>query len=162
MRVEVNTNGTFVGRTNDATLVMNGVNGNASGIKGALKFQSRVCVLPGGGGISVVGNKITVTNAAAVTLLIAVKTSYKNYHDVSGDPEAITKNQIAGAYKKWWNGNVADGIDTTLRDHIAAHQKLFRRVELNLGETDGINLPTDERIAHFAEGHDPQLAAAAK
>jgi alpha-L-fucosidase 2 len=159
LSVEVNTNEPFVGKINDATLVMNGINGSSSGIKGALKFQSRVRVLPGGGGITVEGDKISVTNADSVTLLIAAATSYKNYHDVSGDPEAITKNQIAGAYKKWWNGNVADGIDTTLQDHIAAHQKLFRRVELNLGETDAINLPTDQRIAHFAEGRDPQLAA---
>jgi hypothetical protein len=28
---------------------MNGVNGDANGIKGALKFQVRVCVLPGSG-----------------------------------------------------------------------------------------------------------------
>jgi alpha-L-fucosidase 2 len=157
--VEVNTNGPFGGRTNDATLVMNGINGNAYGVKGALKFQSRVRVLPVGGEITVVGNRISVTNANAVSLLIAAATSYKNYRDVSGDPEAVTKNQIAGAYKKWWSGNVADGIDTTLTDHIDAHQKLFRRVELNLGESDAMNLPIDERIAHFAAGKDPQLAA---
>jgi alpha-L-fucosidase 2 len=36
---------------------------------------------------------------------------------------------------------------------------LFRRVELNLGGTDAMKLPTDERIQHFAEGNDPQLAA---
>jgi alpha-L-fucosidase 2 len=157
--VEVNTNELFVGKIIDATLVMDGVNGNASGIKGALKFQSRVRVLCGGGGIAVEGDEISVTNAESVTLLITAATSYKNYRDVSGDPEAITKSQIAGACKKWWSGNVADGIDTTLADHIAAHQKLFRRVELNLGETDAMNLPTDERIAHFAEGHDLQFAA---
>jgi alpha-L-fucosidase 2 len=157
--MEVNTNELFVGKIIDATLVMDGVNGNASGNKGALKFQSRVRVLCGGGGIVVEGDKISVTNADSVTLLIAAATSYKNYHDVSGDPEAIVKKQIAGAYQKWWSGNVADGIDTTLTDHIAAHQKLFRRVELNLGETDAMNLPTDERIKNFKNGNDPQLAA---
>jgi alpha-L-fucosidase 2 len=104
-------------------------------------------------------NKISVANADSVTLLIAAATSYKNYQDVSGDPETITQQQITRAYKKWYSGNVADGIDTTLSDHIAAHQKLFRRVELNLGETDAMKLPTDERIAHFADGNDPQLAA---
>ena len=160
MSVEVNTNAPLV---NDATLVMRGVNGKSDGIKGALKFQVRVCVLPSfhdiHGKILADADKISVTHADSVTLLIAAATSFKNYHDVSGDPEAITKNQIAGAYKKWWNGHVADGIDTTLADHIAAHQKLFRRVELNLGETDSMKLPTDERIAHFADGNDPQLTA---
>ena len=104
-------------------------------------------------------DKISVANANSVTLLIAAATSYKNYHDVSGDPEAITKQQIAGAYYKWRCGNFDNGVDTTLADHIAAHRELFRRVELNLGETDAMKLPTDERIRHFAEGNDPQLAA---
>jgi alpha-L-fucosidase 2 len=159
MSVEVNTNAPFVGVTSDATLVMRGVNGESGGIKGALKFQARVCVLSIHGKILADADKISVANADSVTLLIAAATSYKNFKDVSGDPEAATKKQIAGAYKKWWNGNVANGIDTTLADHIAEHQRLFRRVELNLGETDAMKLPTDERIRHFADGHDPQLAS---
>jgi len=93
-----------------------------------------------------------------VTLFIAAATSYKNYHDVSGNPEAITKKQIAGADEKWAMGSIRAGLDTMLADHIAAHQKLFRRVSLDLGETDSMKLPTDVRIAHFAEGNDPQLA----
>ena len=159
MSVEVNTNAPFVGATNDATLVMRGVNGQSSGIKGALKLQTRVCVLPSHGKISADADKISVTNADSVTLLIAAATSYKNYHDVSGDPEAITKQQIAGAYYKWRCGSFDNGIDTTRADHIAAHRELFRRVELNLGKTDAMKLPTDERIQHFAGGNDPQLAA---
>ncbi len=157
-------------RIEDAdTLVMNGTNGEDSGIQGALKFQARVRILTKGGLINslpatpltstnVDSASISVQNADSATVLIAVATSYKNYHDVSGDPEAITKKQIAGAYEKWWKGHFDDGVDTTLKDHIAAHQKLFRRVELDLGETEAMKLPTDERIKHFAEGHDPQLA----
>ena len=40
VNAEVSTNGPFVGKTNGATLVMRGVNGEASGIRGALKFRS--------------------------------------------------------------------------------------------------------------------------
>ncbi len=156
--VEVNTRSPFAGKTNDATLVMNGVNGDAQRIKGALTFQARVRVLSDQGNILPGAGKITVTGADSVTLLIAAATSYKNYHDVSGDPEAIVKKQISGAREKWLNGHYRDGLDTTLRDHIAAHQSLFRRVALDLGETDAMKLPTDVRIAHFAEGKDPQLA----
>jgi len=141
-----------------ATLLMTGVNGDARGIKGALKFQARIRVLQAQGTVTATADKISVSNANSVTLLIAATTSYKNYHDVSGDPVAITKKQVANAEDKWMNGNVRDGIDTTLRDHIAAHQKLFRRVTLDLGVTDSVKLPTDVRIAHFAEGNDPQLA----
>ncbi len=157
--MELNARAAILGETNTATLVMNGVNGEARGIPGGLKFQARVCVLPSHGKILAGADKISVANADSVTLLIAAATSYKNYHDVSGQPEVIAKDQIAGAYHKWWNGQVADGRDTTRQNHIAAHQKLFRRVDLNLGESDAMQLPTDVRIAHFAEGKDPQLAA---
>jgi len=133
------------------TLVMNGVNGDARGIQGALKFQARVNVLAQGGKVTADADKIFLTNADSVTLLIAAATSYKNYHDVSGNPEAITKKQIVAASEK--------SFDTLLTAHIVEHQRLFRRVELNLGETDAMKLPTDERIAHFADGNDPQLAA---
>jgi alpha-L-fucosidase 2 len=157
-RTEVNTFKPFVSQTNDATLVMNGVNAAMHGIQGALKFQARVRALPVHGTIQAGTDKISVADADSVTLLIAAATSYKNYHDVSGNPEAMVKNQIEGACQKWANAHIRDGVDTTLADHIAAHQKLFRRVALDLGETDSMKLPTDVRIAHFADGNDPQLA----
>jgi alpha-L-fucosidase 2 len=140
------------------TLVMSGVNGNAQGIKGALKFEVRARVLAVGGSIRSTSNSVSVANADSATILIALATSYKNYDDVSGDPSAITRQQIAGAYHKWWCGNLADCMDTTLADHIAAHQKLFRRVSLDLGRSDAMQLPTDERIRNFHNGQDPQLA----
>jgi len=133
------------------TLLMSGTNGAANGIKGALKFQARVFALAKGGKVFVETDKISVAGADSATLFIAAATSYKSFKDVSGDPEAITKKQISAASKKTF--------DKLLTAHIAEHQKLFRRVELNLGETDAMKLPTDERIKHFAEGNDPQLAA---
>jgi alpha-L-fucosidase 2 len=157
--VEVNPHSLPPGRTNDATLVLNGVNGEARGIPGALKFQTRLNVLADQGDIRVGADSLTVTNADSVTLLLAAATSYRNYHDVSGQPEAIVKSQIAGAYAKWADGHLRDGLDQTLADHIAAHRKLFRRVALDLGTSEAMALPTDVRIAHFAEGKDPQLAA---
>src|ERR1035441_2795941 len=87
MSTEVNTYAPFVGKTNDATLVMNGVNGEARGIPGALKFQARVRVLAVHGIILAGADKISVANADSVTLLIAAATSYKNYHDVTGKPD---------------------------------------------------------------------------
>ena len=160
--LEFNTWMPSVANTNDATLVMDGVNAGAHGVKGALKFQARVRVLKNAGNFEVRTNDgpaLAVAKADEVTLLIAAATSYKSYYQVSANPEAVAKNRMNGAYSKWANGHIADGIDTTLSDHIAAHQKLFRRVALDLGQTDAMNLPTDVRIAHFAEGNDPQLAA---
>ncbi len=157
--VEVNTNTPRLDRTNDATLVLTGVNAEARGISGALKFQARVRVLPEEGTLTVGADKISVANANRVTLLIAAATSYKSFRDVSGDPDAITRTQIENAYARWLKGTSVDGEDTTLEEHINSHQKLFQRVALNLGETDAMKLPTDERIENFAVGNDPQLAA---
>jgi alpha-L-fucosidase 2 len=142
---------TTIETENGDTLVMGGTNGSSRGINGALKFQARARVLPIHGKILAEADNISVTNADSVTLLIAAATSYKNYHDASGNPEAITKNQIAAASKKTF--------DELLAAHIAEHQRLFHRVLLNLGETDAMKLPTNERIQHFAGGNDPQLAA---
>jgi alpha-L-fucosidase 2 len=141
-----------VAAENASLLVMNGVNGRAQGIAGALKFQARIRVLSSGGKtLAVSADKISVTDADSVTLLIAAATSYKNYHDVSGDPEAITKKQLAAAGKK--------SFATLRAAHVAAYQKFFHRVRLTLDTDEPMNLPTDERIKNFAYGNDPQLAA---
>ena len=133
------------------TLVMRGVNAEANGIPGALKFQARVRVLTKGGKLTAGKDNVSVSGADSATLIIAVATSYKNCKDVSGDPEALTRACLAKALQK--------EFETLKRDHVAEHQRLFRRVSLDLGVTDKAKLPTDQRIAKFAEGNDPQLAA---
>ncbi|RDC62531.1 Alpha-L-fucosidase [Adhaeribacter pallidiroseus] len=41
--------------------------------------------------------------------------------------------------------------------HIAAYQKYFNRVKLDLGTAKAANLPTDERLKNFAAVNDPQM-----
>ena len=132
------------------TLVMRGMNGDAKGIKGALRFQARVRVRTRGGKTTAGKDSVAVNGADSAVLLIAAATSYKNYKDVSGDPEALTQTCLAKAGRKTF--------DTLRRNHVAEHQRLFRRVTLDLGVTEAAKLPTDQRIAKFAEGNDPQLA----
>ncbi len=133
------------------TLVMRGVGGDSAGIKGQLKYQARVKVMAKGGKTTPETERVSVTDADEVTLLIAAATSYKNFGDVSGDPESTVKKLIAAAAKKPF----AKLRATQLKDY----QALFHRVTLDLGRTDAMKLPTDERIKHFTEGEDPQLAA---
>ena len=86
------------------TLVMQGVNGGSRGIAGALKYQARVAVAASGGRIVPGDGQITVTDADSALLLIAAATSYKSYKDVTGDPEALTKEAIAKASGKVLRG----------------------------------------------------------
>ncbi|HON90677.1 MAG TPA: glycoside hydrolase family 95 protein [Sedimentisphaerales bacterium] len=132
------------------TLVMQGVNGGASGIAGGLRFQSRVVVTTSGGQITTGDGQITVTGADSAVLLIAAATSYKSFKDVTGDPEALTQETLAKASKK--------SFETMLKDHVAEHQRLFRRVTLDLGTTPAAHRPTDERIRDPNKENDPQLA----
>jgi len=133
------------------TLVMQGVNGSSSRIAGALTFQARVAVSTSGGRIVPGDGQIAVADADSALLLIAAATSYKSYKDVSGDPEALTQETIAKAGAK--------SFDSLLKDHVAAHQELFRRVTLDLGTTAAAGRPTDERIRDLNKENDPQLAA---
>jgi alpha-L-fucosidase 2 len=133
------------------TLVMRGMGGDSAGIKGQLKYQARVKIIDKGGKTTAEAGSISVTDANEVTLIVAVATSYRKFDDVSGDPESDVKKLTASAAKK----SFAKLHDAHLKDY----QALFRRVTLDLGGSDGMKLPTDERIKHFAEGNDPQLAA---
>ncbi len=133
------------------TLVMRGVNGGTRDIAGALKFQARVSLAVSGGRVEPGDGQISVFNADSAILLISAATSYKSYQDVSGDPEALTKDAIAKAGGK--------PFEALLTDHIAEHQKMFRRVTLDLGTTAAADRPTDERIREPDKTNDPQLAA---
>ena len=131
------------------TLVLHGQNGDAFGIKGGLKFEARVLVLARGGAVSAEKERIVVSDADSALLLIAAATSYRSYKDIAGDPRAITARQLRRAPK----------LLATLRAaHVREHQRLFRRVSLNLGTTAAADLPTDQRPAQFLEGLDPHLA----
>jgi alpha-L-fucosidase 2 len=132
------------------TLVMRGQNGDSSGIEGKLRFQARVRVIAQGGTTITEKEKIIVRNADSAMLLIAAATSYRNYNDISGDPESITSLQIMKA-----SANEFTRMRTV---HVKEHQRLFRRVRLDLGTSDSAILPTDQRPVNFLEGTDPHLA----
>lgn len=132
------------------TLVLRGVNGDAFGIKGGLKFEARALVLPSGGESVVEKERIVVKNADSVLLLIAAATSYRSYKDTTGNPHEITSRHLQAARVKLF--------ETLRKAHTLEHQRLFQRVKLDLGRTDAARLPTDQRPAKFLQDLDPQLA----
>ena len=82
-------------------------------------------VLADGGKIDTTSNSLRVSGANSATILIAAATSYRNYHDVSGNPEALTSRSIANARMLPY--------ESLRARHIAEHRRLFRRVKLDLG-----------------------------
>ena len=140
----------------DGDLVMRGVNGDGAGttadgrpMTGALRFETRVRVLPTGGTHRASEDAIVVRDADAVTLLIAAATSYRTYEDVGADPTARVAAALDPASHK--------SIDTLRTAHVRDYQQLFNRVTLELGPSR--RQPTDERVSAFGDGDDPGLAA---
>lgn len=132
------------------TLALRGVNGDAFGIKGGLKFEARVQVLARGSESLAQHEKIVVTGADSALLLISAATSYRNYKDTTGDPAAITADHLRRASRK--------SLESLRAAHVREHRRLFHRVKLDLGRTEAANLPTDERPTQFLQGLDPHLA----
>lgn len=118
-------------------------------VENALKFEAHLRASTEGGKLAVDAEKITVTGADSATLVLAAATSFKNYKDVSGDPEALCRRTIKAIGRK--------SYQALRKAHTADHRRLFRRVEFDLRATDTMNQPTDKRIAEFANQDDRQF-----
>ncbi len=122
-------------------------------LENGLVYQSRARVLLDKGKLSVTGNDLTLEGADSATILLAGATDFAN------SPE-----------QGWRGGKPGQKLDVTLAtaskkpyqqlktDHIADHQSLFGRVNVNLGPSRD-NLPTDRRIAAYQKEHESGLDA---
>ncbi len=112
-------------------------------------LEIHVKVISEGGSVSASAQKLQVKNANAVTLLIAIGTSFRN-----GNPEEMCTRALAQAFGKSY---------ALLRAaHITDHQALYRRMSLDLGQSDAAfrTQPTDVRRKAVEPGaNDPELIA---
>ncbi len=114
-----------------------------------VKFRAVLRAITNGGSVAPEGTELAISNADAVTLILVAATNYQG-----GDLVADSDRYLARNTKPF----------ATLRAaHVAEHQKLFGRVELDLrgpASPDVNALPTDERLARFRRGEaDPGLSA---
>lgn len=113
-----------------------------------VKFRGVLRAINEGGKVAVSGTDLVVSNANAVTLLVVAATDYRG-----GDPATACARYLARAAKPYATLKAA---------HVADHDKLFRRVEVELPGPDPSveTLPTDERLARIKKNQDdPGLAA---
>jgi alpha-L-fucosidase 2 len=136
----------------DATgLTFSGTGKAEWGIAAALRFAFGIRVINTGGSLSSSNGIISVDNADELVILLDAATSFRRFDDVSGDPDGAITGRLSKA-----GGH---SIEATRRDHITEHQRLFRTFAIDLGTTQAASQPTDRRIAGFADGEDPGLAA---
>jgi alpha-L-fucosidase 2 len=135
--------------TNTLSLIARGP--DHSGVPGGVTVNALASINAEGGKSQVSDSGIAIIQANTVTIYLSMATNFINYHDLSGKPEILAAAQVSKAKKKPYA--------TALKEHIAFYQQYFNRVNLNLGSSNAISLPTNERIKQFGKGNDLQLVS---
>ncbi len=102
-------------------------------------FEAHLRVNAQGGKISRNGTGLGIKNADQLTLLLAAATDY-----FGDDPEEVCREQLAVASQK--------SFDELKQSHLTDYQKLFNRVDINLGKSESVDLPTDKRLQAVKNG----------
>lgn len=122
-----------------------------SGIAAALRFAFGVRLINSGGTVNASGGALSVEGADEVLVFLDAATSFRRYDDVLGHPERDIVDRLERA--------VSRDFVSLRDDHIEEHRRLFSAFAIDLRSTPAASLPTDQRIAGFAGGDDPALAA---
>jgi alpha-L-fucosidase 2 len=119
-----------------------------------LGYEAALVAQLEGGSSEAAGSMLNITNADAVTLVVAVATSFVNYHDISGDPAARCKKVL--------NAVAGKRFAALYKRHVDDFRNLMGRVHLQIGDASQNEKPTDERLkAVRAGGTDVNLEALA-
>jgi alpha-L-fucosidase 2 len=120
-------------------------------------FASSLRVRTDGGKISASGpGRLKIEGASSCVLVIGVATGYRGYQYVPDTPAA----EVLGAADKAADAASRLSFDQLFQAHVVEHQKLFRRVSLDLGQGGPASAdPTDIRVRNFPQLPDPQLLA---
>jgi len=142
---------TVVGNGTDQLVLRGRCRDGGNGVPSRLRFECRLHAAAQGGHVTLDGDRLAIRRAQRVVLLLDIGTSFRSYRDADGDPAQGPRSHIAAARLR--------SYEELLARHVEEHRRLFRRVELDLGETDAAELPTDERLVRHAAGApDPALA----
>ena len=106
--------------------------------KVGVKFTGMLDVIAGGGHVASDAEKVVVENANSATLVFAAATNFREK-----DPATKCNELLADAKRKLFA--------RVRSDHVADHQRLFRRVVLDLDAPQS-DLPTDERLKQVQNG----------
>ena len=108
-----------------------------------------------GGRVNIKNGQLNVRNANAVTLYIAAETDYNAKEPFKPLPKEYTRKLC----QKQIEQAVGKSYKQLRESHITEHQRLFGRVQMDLGSSESSSKPTDQRLAAVKNGEDdPALA----
>jgi len=119
-------------------------------------YEGRVGVVLKGGSLRVEENKLVISNADNVKIVLSGDTGYNGF-DKSPSKKGVDPSVVASA-------NLKKALDKSYRDlvndHLKDYQELFGRVKFSIGAMEEQSkLPTSQRIELFSKGGDPSLCA---
>ncbi|MGC9667876.1 glycosyl hydrolase family 95 catalytic domain-containing protein [Planosporangium sp. 12N6] len=131
-----------------ATAVADGRFTLAGKLSNGMRMEAQVAVRAEGGSRVSAPDRVTVTGADAVTVLLAAGTDYAHrYPDYRGPaPGPRVRTTLDAAARRPY--------PRLLDRHIADHRGLFDRVRLDLGQRPSA-VPTDELLASYTGGSSP-------
>ena len=114
--------------------------------KDQVRFVGKVRFNVSGGSVHAEGPELVISNADAVTVLIAAATDFNGGPFKGGDPQAQAEQVLAQAR--------THSFDELLARQQAVYKPVFRDMSLNLSGPNHDDLPTDERVKRVSEGAD--------
>ncbi|MBK7403985.1 MAG: glycoside hydrolase family 95 protein [Phycisphaerales bacterium] len=111
-----------------------------------VRFEGRLRVIATEGQVHAVEGGVRVEGASEAVLLITAATDYN-----IADPAAPLARDLGGACATILDAAAAKDWMTLVREHVADHQQLFRRVLLDVGP-GRVDMPTDQRLALVGAG----------
>lgn len=114
-----------------------------------LQYDSVLKAVPEEGTVKAAGDKLTVNNAAALTVYVSADTDYKNEYPKYRTGE--TADELHQKVKSIVETAAAKQYDELKSTHIEDYSTFFSRVDLNLGQSVS-DRPTDELLAAYRNG----------
>ena len=133
------------------TLELTGLSSTHEGVTGQVKFDARVKILNSGGSTAIASNKIDVSSADEVVILVSIATNFVDYNTLTANETEKCINCLTAAETKSYT--------ELLNSHVAAYQDYFNRVGFNSGTSSLSAFPTDIRIKNFSRTNDNELIA---
>ena len=121
-----------------------------------MKYVVRIEVIAHGGTSSAEGDKIRISNADEVTILLTADTDYApNYDPDFSDPKAYVGVEPEKTTLKWMTRATKQGFDRLFKEHYKDYASLYNRVGFSLDGSSS-DKPTNQRLADYRNGKKDQ------
>ena len=114
----------------------------------SMRFVTEAGIFKTDGKVTTTGSNLQVTGAREIILYITAATSFNGFDK---NPAKVGKNEVEtlGWQVKSLVGKQFESVRT---EHAQDFSRFYNRLNLNLGQSERRNLPTDERLKAFASG----------